>query len=249
MSDIQLFDFHGAEVRTVQHDDGSAWFVGVDVCDALGHSNATMALSRLDDDEKSGVNIPDPHGREQVTTVISESGLYSLVLSSRKPEARAFKKWVTSEVLPALRQTGRYEAVLQSPLQHGNAHIKDHLDAAALFNVPRHVALTTGAQEAQRLYGVDYTPYLLASPDMRAIDDQEVFLEPSGLAAHLGIAVRQVNPYLVKMGLQTRTLAGWLPTEEALSLGICQRHQWVKDRKSGYNFLWNLAAVMETHHD
>ena len=84
--------------------------MAADVCRALGLGNSSMAISKLDDDEKSGVIISDPHGREQVTRFISESGLYALVLGSRKPEAKAFKRWITHEVIPAIRKTGGYIA-------------------------------------------------------------------------------------------------------------------------------------------
>ena len=83
---------------------------GSDVAKALGLGNSSQAIAKLDDDEKSGVIISDPHGREQVTRFISESGLYALVLSSRKPEAKAFKRWITHEVIPAIRKTGGYIA-------------------------------------------------------------------------------------------------------------------------------------------
>ena len=73
------------------------------MCRVLGLGNSSQAIAKLDDDEKSGVIISDPHGREQVTRFISESGLYALVLSSRKPEAKAFKRWITHEVI---RKTG-----------------------------------------------------------------------------------------------------------------------------------------------
>lgn len=81
------------------------WFVAADVCKVLGLGNSSQAIAKLDDDEKSGVIISDPHGREQVTRFISESGLYTLVLSSRKPEAKAFKRWITHE--QAYRRTKR----------------------------------------------------------------------------------------------------------------------------------------------
>ena len=88
--------------------EGEPWFVAADVCRALGLGNSSDAIRKLDDDEKSGVIISDPHGREQVTRFISESGLYALVLSSRKPEAKAFKRWITHEVIrktfPPFRQ-------------------------------------------------------------------------------------------------------------------------------------------------
>jgi prophage antirepressor-like protein len=88
--------------------DGEPWFVLADVCKVLDKSNPSMEVTRLDEDEKSGVIISDPHGRAQETNIISESGLYSLVLTSRKPEAKVFKRWVTGTVLPTLRKTGTY---------------------------------------------------------------------------------------------------------------------------------------------
>lgn len=104
---LQSFGFGEQLVRVVDRA-GAAWFVGNDVCAALELSNTSMALARLDDDERSGVSIVDPHGREQQTTVISESGVYSLAFTSRKAAAKQFKRWVTHEVLPTLRQTGEY---------------------------------------------------------------------------------------------------------------------------------------------
>ena len=85
--------------------DGEPWFVAADVCSALGHSNTTMAMERLDDDEKAKFNLGLTGGE---TNCVNESGLYSLVLGSRKPEAKRFKKWLTSEVLPTIRKTGAY---------------------------------------------------------------------------------------------------------------------------------------------
>ncbi|WP_368124796.1 Bro-N domain-containing protein [Bacteroides cellulosilyticus] len=96
-------------VRTRIINDES-WFVGKDVCNALGFANHKDALSRLDSDERDGVGITDPMGRSQEVTVINESGLYHLIFQSRKPEARAFRKWVTNDVLPSIRRTGSYSS-------------------------------------------------------------------------------------------------------------------------------------------
>jgi len=115
MTDISLtqniipFGFESFAIRVIPDDSGNPWFVAADVCEALTIGNHRDAVSRLDDDEKDGVGITDAIGREQETTIINESGLYSLILTSRKPEAKRFKKWVTSEVLPTIRKTGRYE--------------------------------------------------------------------------------------------------------------------------------------------
>jgi prophage antirepressor-like protein len=82
--------------------------VAKDVCAVLGLKNHIDAISVLDEDEKSGVEISDPHGRKQYTNIISESGLYTLIMRSNKPEAHKFRKWVTQEVLPTIRKHGAY---------------------------------------------------------------------------------------------------------------------------------------------
>lgn len=101
------------QVRTVEID-GTPWLVGKDVAVALGYKNTKDALDRhVDAEDKrqsDEVVIHDPMGREQHPTIINESGLYSLILSSKMPKAKAFKRWVTSEVLPAIRKTGAYES-------------------------------------------------------------------------------------------------------------------------------------------
>lgn len=103
-SEIQSYNFNGASLRTLTDGAGEPWFVAKDVCDILGHSNVSMVLDRLDDDERSKFNL----GRQGETNIVNEAGLYSLVLGSRKPEAHEFKRWVTHEVLPSIRKHGAY---------------------------------------------------------------------------------------------------------------------------------------------
>ena len=114
MNELQIFQSpEFGRVRTVSID-GEPWFVGKDIALALGYCNTKDALSRhVDADDKGGARITTPSG-EQEMTIINESGLYSLVLSSKLPTAKKFKRWVTSEVLPAIRKTGGYH-VPQSP--------------------------------------------------------------------------------------------------------------------------------------
>lgn len=104
------------EIRTVEIN-GEPWFVAADVCRALDIQNHKDAIKRLDEDERMGVALTDPHGREQETNCVNEPGLYSLVLGSRKPEARAFKRWVTHEVIPSIRKNGMYaiDDLLENP--------------------------------------------------------------------------------------------------------------------------------------
>ena len=101
------YQFENQEVRAVQDENGEMWFVAADVLSTLGL--ARTALQRLDDDEK-GVRSTHTPGGEQEVTIINESGLYNIILGSRKPQAKAFKRWVTHDVLPAIRRTGRYAA-------------------------------------------------------------------------------------------------------------------------------------------
>lgn len=107
-NDIQVFQNQEfGELRTIVKE-GEPWFVAKDVCDILEIQNHKDAIKRLDDDEKSGVVLTDPHGRPQETNCVSEFGLYSLVLGSRKPQAHAFKRWVTHDVIPSIRKHGAY---------------------------------------------------------------------------------------------------------------------------------------------
>lgn len=107
MNDLQVFqnERFGA-VRTVMRE-GQPWFVAADVCRALEIANSRDAISRLDEDEK-GVASTDTPGGRQVVTIVNEPGLYVLVMGSRKPEAKAFKRWITHEVIPAIRKHGAY---------------------------------------------------------------------------------------------------------------------------------------------
>lgn len=91
------------EIRVVEKD-GEPWFVAVDVCDILGLSNPTIAVSRLDKDERAKFNL----GRQGDSTIVNEPGLYTLILGSRKPEAKAFKRWITHDIIPAIRKYGAY---------------------------------------------------------------------------------------------------------------------------------------------
>lgn len=91
------------EIRTLLID-GEPWFVAVDVCIALDLSNPTIAVSRLDEDDRAKFNL----GRQGDATIVNEPGLYTLIRGSRKPEAKPFKRWITHEVIPAIRKHGAY---------------------------------------------------------------------------------------------------------------------------------------------
>lgn len=108
MNELKIFNNEEfGQIRAIEQD-GEPWFVGKDVAEALGYSNSRKALSDHVDEEDKGVTKRDTLGGAQDMTIINESGLYSLVLSSKLPTAKKFKRWVTSEVIPSIRKHGAY---------------------------------------------------------------------------------------------------------------------------------------------
>lgn len=124
-----VFQFNGTAVRIHQDVNNEPWFVAKDVCDVLEIKESHRSVSLLDDDEKGRHIMTTPSGDQEMVT-INESGLYSLILRSRKPEAKAFKKWVTSEVLPAIRKSGSYGA--EQAVAKALEKFSDRLDNMAL---------------------------------------------------------------------------------------------------------------------
>lgn len=137
MNELQIFNNEEfGNVRSLMIDN-EPWFVGKDVAEALGYKNVRDSLARhIDsDDKRDGVVIHDSMGREQKPIIINESGLYSLILSSKLPSAKKFKHWVTSEVLPTLRKTGSYAKVPTDPRELLMLTIKAHEQTAQRVDV------------------------------------------------------------------------------------------------------------------
>jgi prophage antirepressor-like protein len=183
------FSFSTQALRVVIID-GEPWFVAADVCEALAVGNVSLAVNGradradggLDDDEKGIASVNTPSGDQQML-VVNESGLYALIFKSRKPEAKKFKKWVTAEVLPAIRKTGRYEISAARPEpQPAPAAAREKLNAADMQHMKRIVwfagrnfhsqeSATQGIwyylrqithNPAPNAYGVDHIPVLAA---------------------------------------------------------------------------------------
>lgn len=107
MNELRVFENNEfGQIRTIEQN-GEPWFVAADVCRALELPDVHKAVGRLDEDEKGRNSIPTPGGKQEMS-IVNEPGLYSLVLGSRKPEAKAFKRWITHEVIPAIRKHGAY---------------------------------------------------------------------------------------------------------------------------------------------
>lgn len=158
---ITPFNFNDSEIRLIVRA-GEPWFITADVARVLGYRDASNAGRVLDDDEKDTHNVSTPGGEQRVT-IINESGLYALVLRSRKPEARKFAKWVTSEVLPAIRKTGSYSLPYTAQprdkltLDQGD-ELRSMLETAAQKLPPekRGQFLQTGWAKLKKHTGVNY---------------------------------------------------------------------------------------------
>lgn len=153
MNALEIFDFEEKAIRMVLID-GAPWLIGKDVCNVLDIVNHRDALSRLDSDERGSV-VVDTLGGQQNMSAVSESGLYHLIFQSRKQVAKRFRKWVTSEVLPALRKTGRYEAA-------PSLDIEDMREKMALV---RETRLSQGKKAAQNMW------QLLNLPDVSDFEE------------------------------------------------------------------------------
>lgn len=130
-----VFPETGHTIRTRNYS-GDMWFVGVDVAAVLGLTDARKSLNLLDEDERHTIPVTDVLGRQQDTIVINEPGLYSLILRSRRPEAKAFKRWVTHDVIPTIRRTGSYSAQPEIPRTYAEA-LRAHADAVELAETRR----------------------------------------------------------------------------------------------------------------
>ncbi len=157
---LQSFGFGDQLVRAVDRN-CVAWFVGNDVCAALEISNGPQATGRLEPDERDCICIVDAIGRERDTTVISESGVYALVFTSRKEAAKRFRRWVTQEVLPAIRTTGRYE-IANDPVAPDVAEpLADENDQLRLqLNLVREARIAFGTRGARRAWAIAGLPDL-----------------------------------------------------------------------------------------
>lgn len=227
-SAVVPFKFESYEVRTVDIG-GEPWFVAKDVCDVLELTNVTKALHGIDDDELALLNVRSG-GQMREMNCISESGLYALIVRSNKPQAKVFRKWVTSEVLPAIRKTGQYVAPQQP--KHGQLALVQQdwqaaVEMAKIAGLTGNQAVLAADKMMRNMTGV--SPLAQLEMLHLACETQERNLTPteiSSLAEIKGLAntARQVNVMLEQMGLQVARYAGkqktWVPTEKGRPLAV-----------------------------
>ena len=196
MNDLQIFkNEEFGEIRTVDID-GEIWFVGRDIASALGYSDARKAVtSHTDEDDRTNRPITDSLGRKQETTIINESGLYSLVLSSGLENAKKFKKWITSEVIPSIRKNGGYLAnqenmtpeqivanalvVAQNIIANKDKQIEEMTPKADYFDALVDRKLNTSIRDTAKELGIGERYFVQFLKDRRYIyRDQKKELRP-----------------------------------------------------------------------
>ena len=211
MNEISVFNFQGNEVRVVKDDNGEPWFVAKDVAEILGYSETAMMTRRLDDDESISAKLA---GMNMKSTLINESGLYNAVLGSNKPEAKVFKKWVTSEVLPSIRKHGGYIA------SNGTESVEElYMRAMESLHaaLERQKAIT--AEQTKQLErqapDVEYCNTVLAAKNLHTVNS---------IATHLGTTAVRLNRLLSLHGWIYRKGGIYYPSASIRDKGYCDFH-------------------------
>jgi prophage antirepressor-like protein len=227
-------------VRVFLDDQGNPWFVAADVCRALGVGNASKALMALDEDEK-GITTSNTLGGSQQMAIVSEPGLYSLILRSRKPAAKAFKRWVTHEVIPAVRSKGRYEvteAASRTKIEEAEAELRRiaascYVDLAESKLYPDSTATLFKAEAISLATGRPVTELLPPMPG----DGREHWLTPTDLAARLSEDLgRRVTPKAVGHALITLRLHGTDDSDHRFSWPYHNMHPVTHRQVTSYKY-------------
>lgn len=237
MEELRIFENpEFGQIRATVSNNGEPLFVAADVCRALEHSNVTMALDRLDDDEKTKLNLGLSGG---ATNCVTEAGLYSLVLGSRKKEARQFKRWVTHEVIPSIRKHGAY----MTP------ETVDHMIASPEFGIK----LLTALKEEQ-----DRRKSLEAKAQENA---PKVLFADAVSAAHTSILVGELAKLLKQNGVEMgqNRLFRWLrsngyliqrqgqdfnmPTQKSMELGLFEIKETAITHADGHTTVTKTPKV------
>jgi prophage antirepressor-like protein len=237
------FDFEGRQVRIVTDAQGEPWFVAADVLSTI--SLDRKALERLDDDEKGVNSIHTPGGVQEMTTV-NEPGLFALVLGSRKAEAKRFKRWVTHEVLPAIRKTGSYAvpaiAALPAPTQDRVTSLL--LIGEAVAKVP---GVKAGIAMAATLTCIHENTGLAIETLRRALpaaNEPICSLNATQLGKLVGLSAKTTNLRLANLGLQVRNERDeWELTE--IGEAWAEAMPYSRNGHSGYQILWNPTVAQE----
>lgn len=215
MAQVQPFNFNGANVRTLTDEQGEPWFVLKDVCAVLEIANPRNAAARIAEDDK-GVRVMDTPGGKQGVTAVNESGLYDVILDSRKPQAREFRRWVTSEVIPSIRKHGGYltEQKIEDVLADPDTIIKLATDLKA----ERARRAELEAQQREDAPKVLFANAVATSKSEILVGDLAKILKGNGIdiGANRLFSWMRTNGFLIN-----RKGTDWnMPTQRAMELGL-----------------------------
>ena len=236
MNDLQIFknDTFG-QVRILEKDN-ELWFVAKDVCDCLEIKNTTDALKRLDNDERSRFNL----GRQGETNIVNEYGLYNLVLSSRKPEAKEFKRWITHDVIPQIRKTGAYSMNIPKSLPEA---LRAYANEVELHNATKAIVAQQEQQIAEFKPVKDYVDKILSSKSCLTITQ---------IAADYGMSAQELNKILHEAGLQRKVGDQWILYKQHMSKGFTKSETFTFCRSDGrldskITTKWTQKGRLEIH--
>lgn len=216
---LQVFNFEESQIRTLDVN-GELMWVAVDVCRALGLEQVSIALSRLEEEEVNSINLLDSRGVTHPTNIINESGLYTLILGSRKEEAKRFKRWVTSEVLPSIRKTGKYSI---TPVKHQFSiegviptEFDGALRLAQSFGLTGNQAKIHANRAVLAFHKINCLE-LLGNPTL-ICDVQDTEMTATDIGEKLGISCQKVNKLsveldIIAMSRDSKGRVKYIPTE------------------------------------
>ena len=222
-NEIQVWNYESSEIRTVQVN-GEPWFVLADVCKVLELSSPHKVADRLENDERNQIPVTDSLGRYQNTAIINESGLYTVILRSEKPQAKPFRKWVTSEVLPSIRKHGAYmtDQALEKALTNPDFLIELATQLKAEQEQRRRLETTVAAQNKQMEQD---KPKVLFADSVAASRSSILIGELAKLIKQNGVDMGQKrlfqwmreNGYLIKRCSEYN-----LPTQRSMERGLME---------------------------
>lgn len=221
MKDLKIFENNEfGEMRAILDENGEPWFVASDVCKSLEIKNTTDALKRLDEDEKSRFNLGLPGG---ATNVVNEHGLYNLILASRKKEAKQFRRWITHEVIPAIRKDGGYMLVNRDDSE------EEIMAKAVLIAQKSMERLKLENKQKDQIIGelkpkADYVDKILQNKSL---------IKVSAIAKDYGMSAQELNKLLHKMRIQYKQGDQWLLYSKIQDKGYTSSETHVYEKKDG----------------
>lgn len=230
MSNLKLFENAEFGKLRIIDKDGEPWFVGKDVAEVLGYERATKAIQdHVDSEDKDAIPIRDSIGRNQNTPIINESGLYSLILSSKLPTAKKFKHWVTSEVLPAIHKHGGYltDEKLEEVLSDPDTIIKLATQLKEERKLNKQLMMKTATQEqviAELQPIKEYVDHILSSTDT---------VTTTQIAADYGISAVKLNSILENQRVQRSVGGQWILYRKHMNKGYTKSETIEVQRADG----------------